>query len=384
MTYREHLFEDFCPITVRGQVREASAPLHGGRGETGAQKGHGSLISEVEAPVGQVVRGSSADLLATAELGDVVASVLLGVADVSEVLRVLRRIVPFDAAMLSTYDPVRGAHRRVAQVGYDNRVASFANSDYVSCPSYRATLDSPMPMRMRDYSFDFHDLPTYRDVLRPAGFAEGATAVLRRSGTTVQAGRLVISQRDPAGIDDERRVLLSALAPMLARIVDTHGRMRLLCARSAPSTLTAVITVEGETRPLDTAAARLCHEVPDLVHAALELLGADAVSRSGYVWHDKGWWRVVMTRSEDFSLPQPDVVVVTATPGGPPDALTRRELHVLTLIADGLSNADIAARLGLSVRTVTTHVEHILAKMGRPSRAGCAARTEAEGLRLLG
>lgn len=341
-------------------------------------------MSEAQPAAEQSVLELSAELRATAELGEVVSAVLLGVAGVDEVLRALRRIVPFDAAMLSAYDPVRGVHRRLAQVGYDNRVASFANSAYLSCPSYRVSLDSPIPMRMRDYPFDFYDLPTYRKVLRPAGFAEGATAVLRRSGTNAQAGMLVISQHDPAGIDDERRAFLSVLVPMLARIVDDQGRMRLLRARGAPSTLAMVVTADGDTRPLDAAAARLDHEVPGLTQAAIALLGTDAVARSGYIWHDSRWWRVVMTRSEDVSLPRPDVVVVTAEPGGPPEGLTRRELHVLTLIADGLSNAEIASRLGLSVRTVTTHVEHILRKMGRPSRAGCAARTESEGLRLLG
>lgn len=341
-------------------------------------------VGKVQAPAEQAVPGLSADLRATAELGEVVSSVLLGVAGVEEVLRDLQRIVPFDAAMLSAYDPVRGVHRCLAQVGYDSRVASFANSDYLSCPSYRVSLESTIPMRMRDYSFDFHGLPTYRDILRPAGFAEGATAVLRRKGTTAQAGMLVISQRDPDGIDDERRAFLSILAPMLARIVDDQGRLRLLRARSAPSTLAMVVTADGDTRPLDTAAARLCHEAPGLTQAAITLLGTDAVAHSGYVWHDSRWWRVVMTRSEDVSLPQPDMVVVTAKPGGPPAGLTRRELQVLTLIADGLSNAEIASHLGLSVRTVTTHVEHILRKMGRPSRAGCAARTESEGMRLIG
>lgn len=45
------------------------------------------------------------------------------------------------------------------------------------------------------------------------------------------------------------------------------------------------------------------------------------------------------------------------------DALTARERDVLTAIANGLTNRDIAARLGLSVRTVETHREALMRKL---------------------
>ena len=53
----------------------------------------------------------------------------------------------------------------------------------------------------------------------------------------------------------------------------------------------------------------------------------------------------------------------------PPDDLTEREVDVLRRIALGYTNTEIAAQLGLSVRTVETHRAHILQKLGFTRRA---------------
>jgi non-specific serine/threonine protein kinase len=56
-----------------------------------------------------------------------------------------------------------------------------------------------------------------------------------------------------------------------------------------------------------------------------------------------------------------------------PSPLTRRELEVAELVADGLTNPEIAARLVISVRTAQGHVENILRKLGFNSRSLIAA-----------
>ena len=53
--------------------------------------------------------------------------------------------------------------------------------------------------------------------------------------------------------------------------------------------------------------------------------------------------------------------------------LTRRELEVLSLLAEGLSAVDIAARLVIAPKTVSTHIDRILAKLGVRSRAQAVA-----------
>jgi DNA-binding CsgD family transcriptional regulator len=58
---------------------------------------------------------------------------------------------------------------------------------------------------------------------------------------------------------------------------------------------------------------------------------------------------------------------------GPGDGgLSAREVEVAALVADGLSNRDIAARLVISERTAGNHVAHILAKLGFTSRSQIA------------
>jgi pimeloyl-ACP methyl ester carboxylesterase/DNA-binding CsgD family transcriptional regulator len=54
------------------------------------------------------------------------------------------------------------------------------------------------------------------------------------------------------------------------------------------------------------------------------------------------------------------------------DPLTAREFQVADLIAEGLTNAEIARTLGVSVRTVDAHVEHVRTKLGVRARAQIA------------
>ena len=63
-----------------------------------------------------------------------------------------------------------------------------------------------------------------------------------------------------------------------------------------------------------------------------------------------------------------------------PDALTEREVEVLTEIGAGLSNAEIAGKFRISLATVKTHINHLLAKTGTRDRAQLVAYAFREGL----
>jgi DNA-binding NarL/FixJ family response regulator len=54
--------------------------------------------------------------------------------------------------------------------------------------------------------------------------------------------------------------------------------------------------------------------------------------------------------------------------------LTSREVEILTLVAEGLGDAEIAARLFLSKKTVAHHVSAILRKLGVKTRTQAAAQ----------
>lgn len=61
-------------------------------------------------------------------------------------------------------------------------------------------------------------------------------------------------------------------------------------------------------------------------------------------------------------------------------AVTERELEVLRLVAEGLTNDRISDRLDLPSRTVKTHVQNVLAKLEAPDRTAAVARALRLGL----
>jgi len=148
-------------------------------------------------------------------------------------------------------------------------------------------------------------------------------------------------------------------------------------------TRSALVDVDGRVHELDGAAGRgLVEANPELIRYAAALLVSDR-PRVSFFWLDldRRWHRVSIERAHRTTGREATVITLTEEP--PPFGLTKRELDVLTILAGGLSNREIADRIATSVRTVATHVEHLLRKLGQRSRAGAGAVAADQGVLRL-
>jgi DNA-binding CsgD family transcriptional regulator len=176
----------------------------------------------------------------------------------------------------------------------------------------------------------------------PAGEPELADARWWAGELDVWRHRAGLDGGDPAGLPEPYRLEIIGDAEAAARWWQERG-----CAYDVALALAGTGDPAALRRALN-----LLHELgarPAAVVVArrLRALGEQAVPRG----------------------PRP---ATAANPGG----LTRRETDVLRLLADGLSNAEIAARLVLSKRTVDNHVSAILRKLGARTRREAIARAE--------
>ncbi|MGW0687603.1 helix-turn-helix transcriptional regulator [Streptomyces sp. NPDC002754] len=103
---------------------------------------------------------------------------------------------------------------------------------------------------------------------------------------------------------------------------------------------------------------------------AREVLGADGYHHSFEEGAALPLDAVVDLALDDESALSPDVPPQRS---GPTDGLTPRERQVAALVGEGRTNREIAAKLVVSKRTIDSHVEHILTKLGFTSRSQIAA-----------
>ena len=85
---------------------------------------------------------------------------------------------------------------------------------------------------------------------------------------------------------------------------------------------------------------------------------------------------VVQERGEDAGMEADAVVEVM----GAASRLTPREMEVLGLLADGMANKEIGARLGISAHTAKFHVESLLRKLDAANRAEAVREGIGRGL----
>lgn len=136
------------------------------------------------------------------------------------------------------------------------------------------------------------------------------------------------------------------------------------------------IAAEPDSRPADFLSLH-----PEIVELARSVL-YERVPHLAFFWGlgpREPVLRFTVTLDEEL-MEEPIALVECVAHESLPYALTARELDVLTLLVGGLSNNHIAERLVTSPRTVTTHVDRLLGKMGVSSRTAAATIALDDGL----
>jgi HD-GYP domain-containing protein (c-di-GMP phosphodiesterase class II) len=212
------------------------------------------------------------------------------------------------------------------------------------------------------------------EAARSGGLGDATVRLIRRAGLVHDLGRLgvpntVWDKKGPLSHPESERIRMHpyltertlaaspALAPLAAIAVQHHERLDgsgyprgLAGAALSPEgrMLAAADFYQGKTEP------RPHRPGCSAVEAATAL---KAEVRSGRIDGDAA--AAVLVAAGHRAARR------TARPAG----LTSREVEVLRLLAGGLSNREIAARLVISVKTASHHVEHIYAKTGTANRA---------------
>ncbi|MDH2443809.1 helix-turn-helix transcriptional regulator [Amnibacterium sp. CER49] len=298
-------------------------------------------------------------------------------------LLALGQLVPFDAAWIAGLDGNR--YVSLASTGLDDGIV-----DYLSGP--RMAHDIALtgvnrhqpPLSVSDLTYPASELRTWSECLLPAGLGEALSVALFEPGGR-HIGFLTVLSVDPEPPAAAARIALASVSELLAHGIDPLTSLT-AASRLVGDAFAGVLLLDHErTEALPGLPG---HELLAAHSAILDTVRARLLSQEmhlTFLWphtaHDGSTGHVRATYLTVTSAPFPSLVgVVLLSPAGPLHGLTARELEVLGMMVDGFSNQQIARQLVVTARTVATHVEHILAKLGSPTRTHAAVHAQREGL----
>ncbi|MGY1740603.1 MULTISPECIES: response regulator transcription factor [unclassified Blastococcus] len=300
-------------------------------------------------------------------------------------LHELGRHVPFDGSWLAVADPLGGGYSSVASTSLDESTLQYLNG-----PAHAADIEmtgahrARRPLSPSDLPCSVKDLPTWAECLTPAGYHDALSVALFVPGQR-HVGILGLLS---AGIEPRMETMrhrLARLAPILARGIDPMHSLVTAARVVRGAAAGVVLCRNGGTAPFPglDGDALLAAGSP-VLRAARAAIGNGQVYTT-FLWPrggrhaPDGHVRVTVLRStDDVSRALSGMVLLSRS--GDLRGLTPRELEVLGLVIEGCSNQEIARALVVAPRTVAAHLEHVLVKLGAPSRTLAAVRAERAGL----
>ncbi|GLZ46588.1 hypothetical protein Acsp06_27730 [Actinomycetospora sp. NBRC 106375] len=276
------------------------------------------------------------------------------------VLASLSDVIPADCLALSVAAPATGGHRTLAS-SYPAGITDLIDTRMHTDRLFAVVRDGRHAVRVRDLEPRRRRGEIFERIIHPLGFRDGVTLCLFAADDRY-VGMLNASTLDARHPDDDTIALLELLGPDLATAIDPVP---------VPAPRTGALGGDGGDGLLVERSGRVvalsAGARPELVRPPSPIAALVARPPRGPL--------LVVTAGEVVGVelhPTPRGVLVLHREIDPPAGLTVRELEVLDGVAHGMSNPEIARRLGIRPRTVATHVEHVLAKTGARNRAAAA------------
>lgn len=224
------------------------------------------------------------------------------------------------------------------------------------------------------------DDPLVRRVLLPHGFAAEARVVCRTRAMP-WAGLSLWRRPGDGGFDRTDEAVLDAVAPVVATAV-RDAVVASLRQSGGDDTAVLILDADGAVEASDDA-RRLLPEIDDphlTEYRHLDHLRSLAASDAAFSTVLAAGGRWLAAHGTPLGAGRVAVVLAAASPGDlfgtvvAGAGLTPREVEVLRLLCRGLSDAELARSLGVSLHTARDHVLAVRAKLGARSRGEVAAR----------
>src|SRR3954453_22798377 len=300
-------------------------------------------------------------------------------------LEVLRQVVPFDGAFLAFADPLGRGYHSLASVDLDGPTVEFLSGPLTARDiEVTGTDRARPPLSPSDLPYPAEELPTWAECLIPSGIHEGlGVALFAPGGRHVGHLAVLSGGRQPPSPAMRRR--LGRLAPVLAHGIEPMRALIPAARLVRRATAGVVLRADGGCLALPGLPAdALLVPCSPMLAAARERID-DGNVYSSFLWpvggsHAPGGHVRVTVLAAPEDVPPGLTAVALLSPATYLHGLTPRELEVLGLLVEGCSDQEIAHTLVVAPRTVAAHLEHILVKLGAPTRTLAAVRAERDGL----